>query len=117
MDEIFVENEKNSFQFITSTITLHEVLVLPYKLKKYNIAQKYENILLNSDTIEIVEMNIKISISSAKIRADYNFKTPDSIQIATALDKKCQIFLTNDKDLLRFKDIEIIIIDNLISLL
>ncbi|MCD4792495.1 MAG: hypothetical protein K8R54_04620 [Bacteroidales bacterium] len=46
-----------------------------------------------------LNMNVPISIKAAKIRAESNYKTPDSIQLATAITESYDIFLTNNKRL------------------
>lgn len=42
----------------------------------------------------------------------YNFKTPDSIQLATGIVKNATIFLTNDIDLKKITGIEVMTLEN-----
>ena len=46
-------------------------------------------------------------IDDALIRAQYNFKTPDSLHLAAAVISNCDVFLTNDHRLNRFTGISI----------
>jgi predicted nucleic acid-binding protein len=69
-------------------------------------------ILTQSDSIDIFDLNTEISRLAANIRAEYNYKTPDSIQLATAINYNSDYFLTNDKKLTH-KDLKIITPDDL----
>jgi len=44
---------------------------------------------------------------ATEIRAQFNFKSPDSIQLAAAVVSNSDVFLTNDHRLNRFTDITI----------
>ena len=71
--------------------------------------------LCNSPTINIVELNIEIAKGAAVFRAKYGLKTPDSIQVATAIYASAEFFLTNDIRLKAVKEIETLILDELIK--
>lgn len=107
--EIFTKNHEGELPIITSTLTLLELLVQPLKLKRFDLVEKYEQILTSSPHIDIIELDIEIAKKAAEFRSAFNLKTPDAIQIATAVLNSAEIFLTNDKDLQRVKsDIEVI---------
>ena len=86
----------NNCRFITSVITLSEVLVMPLREGKTQLAMQYEEILTMSENIDILDINTEIAKETAKIRADYSIKTPDAIQLATAKYSYADYFLTND---------------------
>lgn len=69
---------------------------------------------MNSETINIHEVNIEIAVRAAQIRAEYGFKSPDALQLAIAVHHSADYFLTNDKRLISFKELEIIILDEII---
>ena len=100
---------------LTSTITLLEVLVLPLREGNKKLADKYKTILLSSSDLETCEISNVISERAAVIRAKYGFKTPDSIQLATAIVHKADYFLTNDTALKQMKDIKVIVLEDYIS--
>lgn len=83
--------------------------------KEHQLVEQYQNILCNSPTIEIFDLNIEIAITAAGYRAKYGLKTPDSIQVATAVYSSADYFLTNDIRLRAVKEIEVLILDELIS--
>ena len=99
---------------MTSTITLLEVLILPLREGNKKLADKYKTILLTSTDLETCEISNAISERAAVIRAKYRFKTPDSIQLATAIIRKADYFLTNNAALKQLKEIKVIVLDDYI---
>ena len=90
-------------KFVTSVITMEEYFVFPYRNKLYSTTD-----------MEIVEVNQEIAKKAAQIRAEYKgFKAMDAIQLAVACLTKCDLFLTNDKQLRQFKEIKCITVDEL----
>ena len=78
LDELFVSN-KHSFAFLTSVVTLAEVLVLPLKEERTELAQKYEKILTKANSMELLDINAEIARITAQLRAKNNVRTPDAI--------------------------------------
>ena len=100
---------------MTSTITLLEVLVLPLREGNKKLAEKYKTILLSSNDLETCEISNVISERAAIIRAKYGFKTPDSIQLVTAIVRKADYFLTNDTALKQVNEIKVIVLEEYLS--
>jgi predicted nucleic acid-binding protein len=92
----------------SSTLTLLELLVIPHKQKNNRLVQKYRALMQDLLSVPMVELNQTIAVSAAEIRGNYGFKTPDSIQLATALHSGSDIFYTNDLRLSKFKEITIL---------
>jgi len=114
LGDFFKNCDNGKIEIVTSTITLLEVLVLPFRSERYELADKYEFILQNSKGIRLLDINNAISKTAAQLRAKHMIRTPDSIQIATSIFAGAHCFITNDKSLQRIKDIEILILDQLI---
>ena len=110
---IFQRVETGEITGITSVISLCEVLVHPIRNQNYNLKIRYRDILQNSPNFFTKSINSPIAERAAEIRAKYNLRTPDALQIATALENNCGAFLCNDKDLKRVADIEILIVDEI----
>jgi predicted nucleic acid-binding protein len=113
LSELFISERIPFCRFVSSVITLTEVLVLPLREGKNDLAQKYEAILINSQSIDILGINIETAKITAQLRAKYSLKTPDAIQIATAIYCSADYFLTNDKRLKSIKEIKIITLEDL----
>ena len=100
-------------KFVTSVITMEEYFVFPYRNRLYSFIDMFDRLVETTD-MEIVEVNQEIAKKAAQIRAEYKgFKAMDAIQLAVACLKKCDLFLTNDKQLRQFKEIKCVTVDEL----
>lgn len=57
----------------------------------------------------------EIAEISAMLRTNYALRTPDSIQLATAINRGTSSFLANDRRLSVIPDLEIFVLDKLLS--
>jgi predicted nucleic acid-binding protein len=113
LNQVFSSNDKGDFVFITSSITLLEVLVKPLKEGQTKLVEKYINILTNARGIEIFDITKALAIKAAELRAKYNLRTPDSKQLATAIEYHADYFLTNDIRLKSVVEINSIVLSEL----
>jgi predicted nucleic acid-binding protein len=104
---IFEEIEKGNIQAITTNLTLLEVLVQPYRSGNEKLAQQYKDILLNAEGLTMLMVSHEISENAAKLRAKYAIRTPDAIQLATAIENNADTFLTNDEALKKILEINV----------
>ena len=100
--------EENDYEIVTSTLTLGEILTKPYKENRLDLVEKYRNFF---HKIEMIELNSDIATLFSKVRADYGIKTPDAIQLASAVYSGCKLFATNDDQLKRFKECDILLLN------
>jgi len=107
--------DSNHARGITSTITLLEVLVQPLREGNRKLADKYKAILLSANGLETCMISHTISERAAIIRAHYRFRTPDAIQLATAIVSKSDYFLTNDAALKQIKEIKVILLEDYLT--
>lgn len=84
---------------VTSAITLLEVLVVPYRAGDAALAARYEDLLTRSRGLELVPVDRAIIRGAAQLRAVHGIRTPDAIQMAAGLARRCGSFLTNDRRL------------------
>jgi predicted nucleic acid-binding protein len=92
----FEKLDQGKIKVVTSVITLSEVLVKPLRDGETKLAQQYRDILLNINGLITVEVSIDIAEKAAQLRSQYSLRTPDAIQIATALQSNATALLTND---------------------
>lgn len=109
---LFTEMSSGNIEAITSTITLLEVLVHPFRTGNKSLAEKYREILLYSEGLTTFEVLNDISEKAAELRAEYAIKTPDAIQIATAIIQGASNFLTNDPVLKKVDSVKVLILDD-----
>ncbi len=111
----FAEINAGKIDALTSTITLLEVLVLPFKTKNGSLAEKYRDILLYAEGLTTFEIFHEVSELSAKLRAKYSIRTPDAIQIAVGIIYGADAFLTNDSGLKKVSDIRVVILEDFLE--
>lgn len=92
----------------TSIVTLLEVLVVPYRANKMALADRYEDLLVDSRGLLLVEANVPLMRSAAQLRGATRMKTPDALQVAAALISGCTCLVTNDRDLPRLPGLRIL---------
>jgi predicted nucleic acid-binding protein len=113
VDPFFEAVERGEITVITSIVSLLEALVFPIRNADVKLAQKYRDILLDSEGLTTVFLDQVIAEQAAHLRALYNIRTPDSIQMATAIIGKASFFLTNDKYLPSLPNLKILVLDDL----
>jgi predicted nucleic acid-binding protein len=110
---VFEGMEAGEFQGVTSTITLMELTVHPWRFGHENVAREYETVLVNFPNLSIVDINRDVARLAAKLRADYNVTPADALQMAAGLQAGAKVFLTNDKRLVELQTvIEIMVLDD-----
>ncbi len=113
--DFFLSNYQGNFQIATSVITLLELLVLPYRNSREDLIRTYKTIFEKTTGIELVNLTPPIAEIAARLRATYQVRTPDSIEVGTAIHMGLDCFFTNDKRLTTMeKEIPIIVLDNII---
>ena len=105
--------ERLDFRVVTSTVTLVEVLVHPYRQGRSDLAVQYREILLNSNGISCVPLSDSIAEEAALMRSQHNLQTPDAIQLATASHEGARWFLTNDTQLHSIPPLSILLLDQI----
>ncbi len=114
MTVVFQEIVSGRVAGLTSTLALTEGLVFPLRNADVQLAQRYRELLLNSDDFQVLPVDAAIAEIAADLRARYNMRTPDAIQIATALNAGCDAFLTNNgRDFRRVMEINVLVLNEL----
>lgn len=111
--EIFRRVAAKAIQGVTSVITLTEVLVHPFRQSNLRLGEEYRALLLTSRDFLMLPINASIAEQAADLRARYGLRTPDALQIATALAAGCTAFLTNDARLQRVTELRVLVLDEL----
>jgi predicted nucleic acid-binding protein len=114
VDPSFEAVERGDIQVVTSTLTLTEVLVHPYKQGNQAMVDQYSRMLLNARNLKTFPVSSEIAAEAARIRAAFGSKTPDSNQLAAARVNNATAFLTNDWRLASLPGLELIILDSLL---
>lgn len=110
----FIQN--SNLTSFTSIITTHECFIKPLKFQDRRLLTAYEVLFTQTPNLEIVSPNYHAAFTAAQIRAKYHFSSNDSFQLALAQENQCQTFLTNDRRLTQFKDLNVICLTDLLNL-
>jgi predicted nucleic acid-binding protein len=105
--------ERGEIKGIASIVALTECLTKPYK--DNDVTQEYTTLSLLEATnnLSLVLVSNAIAKRAARLRADYNLRTPDALHVATAIESGCEAFLTNDLKLARITEIRVIILSSI----
>jgi predicted nucleic acid-binding protein len=96
---LFEEADAGKRTLVTSAITLLEVLVVPYRAGDARLAKRYESLLTQSRGVRLAEVSRDQLRAAAQLRAATGVKTPDALQIVSALSAGCRALVTNNRDL------------------
>jgi predicted nucleic acid-binding protein len=100
---------------VTSTLTLTELLVQPYRLKDHHrVAVAFAATALLRH-LEWTPPTLAIADRAALLRAEYRLRTPDAIQASTALAGGATGFVTNDFDFKRVADLDVVVLEDVAS--
>jgi predicted nucleic acid-binding protein len=100
LDPVFAAIDKGHLSAVSSSLTLLEVLVVPYRAGNTPLAEQYEQVLTRSRGLRLVDIDRTQLRAAAQLRAFHTgLRTPDAIQISAALSGGCSVLLTNDRDL------------------
>jgi predicted nucleic acid-binding protein len=99
IEPVFAGVDAGRWPAVTSSLTLLETLVVPYRAGDTALAERYEALLSRSRGLTLVELNRPLLRAAAHLRAVLPVKTPDAIQLAAALALRCTVFVTNDREI------------------
>jgi len=113
-DAIFSWLERSESKAITSTITMTELLVLPYREGDEQRANDFYGLLSTYPNLDWIAPNLEIAEIAARIRALHRLRTPDALQAATAAHSQATGLITNDAIFERVEGFQTLVLDELL---
>jgi len=113
-DQIFSWIEGLSGSAVTSTITMTELLVQPYRAKDQSRVDEFFGLLSTFPSLEWIAPNLEIADQAAQLRATHGLRTPDAVQAATAIHAASTGMVTNDPVFARVPGFETLVLDRLL---
>ena len=98
-------------QAVTSTLTMTELLVHPYRDDDEQFADAFYGLLSTYPNLAWVAPSLEIADHAAQIRALYRLRTPDAILAATAIHTRATGLVTNDPMFERIVELETLVLD------
>jgi predicted nucleic acid-binding protein len=105
--------DNGSLIAVTSPVTLAECLVIPIHSDQTELSQHFQELITHG--ADFVLINEVIGLRAAKLRASYTLTLMDAFQLAVAIETKCDAFLTNDKRLKQVKELQILVLSDLMA--
>ncbi|HXV41900.1 MAG TPA: PIN domain-containing protein [Anaerolineae bacterium] len=110
----FVESGQS--QGVISTLVVMELTVHPWRINRGDIARQYEALLINFPNLKLVDVSREVARQAAQLRARYNLRPADALQVGTAIMSSATVWVSNDKPLKRLEPaIEVIILEDFVE--
>ena len=91
---------------VSSELTRMECLVKPLRANDARLVSDFDT-FFSARVTELIPFSAVVFRKAAEIRARHNFKTPDALHLAAAVEGACDVFLTNDARLTSFPDVTV----------
>lgn len=111
--DIIFDQIEQGHKAVTSTITMTELLVHPYRKGDDRHLDEIYGWLNIYPNLDWIALNLEIADLAARIRALHNLKTPDAVQAATAVHDLATGLITNDPAFERVPSFETLVLDQL----
>lgn len=110
VDVVFDKLDEGEFTAVISPVTVAECLMYPIRNQNQELQNLYMELFTNNPNTVCTSIDADVGPKAAELKAIYNLKTPDALQIAAAITSGCNGFLTNDKNLKRVTEIPVIVL-------
>ena len=110
---VFESIDSQRLPAVASSLTLLEVLVVPYRSGNVALAERYEEILIGSRGLRLLDIDRAQLRTAAHLRALHaGLRAPDSIHLSAALHAGCTCLVTNDTILPSISGVRILQIEH-----
>jgi predicted nucleic acid-binding protein len=97
---------------VTSTITMMELLVKPYRDSDQRNAETFYELLSTYPNLQWISADLAIADLAARIRAIHRLRTPDALLAATAVYTNATAMLTNVPIFKRVPELNALVLDD-----
>jgi predicted nucleic acid-binding protein len=116
-DHIFEWLEGREHGAATSTITMTELLVHPYREGNEQRVDEVYGLLTTYPNLDWIAPDLETADAAARLRAAHRLRTPDALQAACAVRAQATGLITNDPAFERVEAFETLVLDRLLPLL
>ena len=114
-DFIFAWVEREDHAAITSTITMVELLVQPYRDSSEQRVNAFYGLLSTYPNLRWIAPDLGAADMAARIRARHRLRTPDALQAACAAQAQATGLITNDPVFERVEAFETLVLDQALA--
>ena len=98
---------------MSSELVVLEALVKPLR-EGDTVVELLFRSLFEASEVRLIPATRPLWEEAARLRAETGLKTPDALHAAAALHAGCTIFITNDDDFRRLKELPVVVLDDLL---
>jgi len=114
--ELLVGVQTGGQEAITSVVTVMELTVHPWRLGRAAVAREYEALLVHFPNLTLADVTRDAARQAAQLRARYNVRPADALQVATTLVHGATGFVTNDQRLTRLSsELDVIVLQDFVA--
>ena len=113
-DHVFSWLERPDSKAVTSTITMTELLVQPYRGSDEQRVDEFYSLLSTYPNLDWIAPHLEIADLAARFRALHRLRAPDALQAATASHARVTGLITNDAVFERVETFETLVLDRLL---
>lgn len=84
---------------------------MPLRKGDIGLASMYRTVFESMPNLTMPDVTSVVAEKAAGIRSEYGLSTPDSILLATTIEKGGDLFITNESRLKRVETIEVAVLD------
>jgi predicted nucleic acid-binding protein len=115
--EVLAGVQAGDWTAVTSTVTVMELTVRPWRLGQAAVAREYETLLAHFPNLRLAEVTRDVARRAAQLRGRYRVRPADALQVATALLLGATAWVTNRHRLARLDPmLDVVILDDIASL-
>lgn len=112
---VFTDIRAGRLACAISTVTLAEVLTKPLRDGDSALAGRFRRVLLRTRNVTLLPLDRAVAERAASLRARYSLRTPDAVQIGTAIEAGCTHVVTNDPVWKRVTELPILILKDILA--
>lgn len=109
------ELARGAFAAVSSVLTLMEIVVRPLQVGRPDVAEEYEVLLANFPNLAVAAIDRPTARRAAELRARHRLRPADALQVAACLEQGATAFLTNDRELRRVTEIQVLLLEDFVA--
>lgn len=113
LEPLWQTAQDGAVTIVSSPILIVEALVKPLRDGNTEIEMQYRE-LFEANAVRFLDASYPVFEDAARLRAVASLTTPDAIHAATALRADCSLFVTNDADFRRVRELPVTLLDDLL---
>ena len=113
LEPMWERAQGGNLTIVSSPVLVIEALVKPFRDGNTEIELQYRE-LFTSNAVRLLDASYEVFEDAARLRAETGLGTPDALHAATALWAGCALFITNDTDFRRIRELPTIVLDDLL---